>query len=88
MGGSISLEAGKEEVFSDSACKFTGPNSIFPFAFRTHSHSLGKFINPRRVGGLGYSSLSVCVCVCPCVRVSVCPCVRVSVCLCSVWLTW
>ncbi len=44
LGGSNSLEAGKEEVFSDSACKFTGPDSIFPFAFRTHSHSLGKFI--------------------------------------------
>ncbi len=29
-------------------------------------------INLRRVGGLSYSSLSVCLCV----RVSVCPCVR------------
>ncbi len=49
-------------------------------------------VNPRHVGGLGYSSLPVCLCVrvsvCPCVRVPVCPCVRVSVCLCSVWLTW
>ncbi len=28
-------------------------------------------VNPRRVGGLGYSSLSVCLCVCVCVCVSV-----------------
>ncbi len=39
-----------------------------------------SIVNLRRVGGLSYSSLSVCPCVCPCVRVSVC--------LCSVWLTW
>ncbi len=44
MGGTNSLEAGKKEVFSDSACKFTGPNNIYPFAFRTHSHSLGKSV--------------------------------------------
>ncbi|XP_064390589.1 peptidyl-glycine alpha-amidating monooxygenase-like isoform X2 [Halichondria panicea] len=44
MGGTNSLEAGKKEVFSDSACKFAGPNNIYPFAFRTHSHSLGHQI--------------------------------------------
>ena len=27
-------------------------------------------INPRRVGGLGYSSLSVCLCVCVCLSLS------------------
>ncbi len=33
--------------------------------------TLDKLINPRRVGGLGYSSLSVvCVSVCPCVCLS------------------
>ncbi len=46
--------------------------------YRTHTEldiqssvsSTLYIINPRRVGGLGYSSLSVCLCVCLCVCLS------------------
>ncbi len=50
-------------------------------------HAGRLIINPRRVGGLGYSSLSVCPCVCGLGYSSL----SLSVCLCvcrSVWLTW
>ncbi len=33
--------------------------------------AVDSIVNLRRVGGLSYSSLSVCLCVFPCVRVSV-----------------
>lgn len=42
MGG-MSMKAGVENAHADVACKYPGPKSIFPFAFRTHAHSLGVF---------------------------------------------
>ena len=32
------------EVHADISCRFDWDTSIFPFGFRTHAHSLGKFI--------------------------------------------
>ena len=42
LGSGGQLKAGQDEVYIDAACKFTGPKTIYPFAFRTHSHSLGE----------------------------------------------
>ncbi len=43
MGGSsYMVPAGKKEANVDTACRFRGPKAIYPFAFRTHAHSLGK----------------------------------------------
>ncbi len=44
-----------------------GQIAIFWISVKT----LDKLINPRHVGGLGYSSLSVCLCVCVSVCMSV-----------------
>ena len=41
LGSGVSLKPGTTEVYADSACKFEGPKSIVPFAFRTHAHGLG-----------------------------------------------
>lgn len=49
MGSGRSIRAGQKQYFVDSACEFSGPKPIYPFAFRTHAHSLGKVRREGRV---------------------------------------
>ena len=41
IGAGSRIASGKKEAYVDAACKFQGPKTIYPFAFRTHAHSLG-----------------------------------------------
>ena len=41
IGSGTTIRSGTKYSLVDSACRFSGPKKIFPFAFRTHAHHLG-----------------------------------------------
>ena len=53
LGSAEKLKSGSEEASVYAACKFSGPKAIYPFAFRTHAHSLGKCVCVLGGGGGG-----------------------------------
>jgi hypothetical protein len=43
LGSGGQVKGGTKDSSVYSACKFPGPKSIHPFAFRTHAHSRGMW---------------------------------------------
>nr|AAD42258.1 alpha-amidating enzyme precursor 1 [Lymnaea stagnalis] len=51
MAGYFSIPSGKKSYPVDVSCSFNEEKSIFPFAYRTHAHGLGRVITGYQFNG-------------------------------------